>query len=87
MAIPNITETGKKLIPGFVSNILESTKDIPSEIVLNGLLSAYFSAAVNRGFAADVPAALRAAANKVEEDLQKILSAKALIDAQNATAH
>lgn len=87
MPIPNITENGAKQIAGFVTAILEDTKNAPSEIVINGLLSAYFSAAVDRGFVADVPAALRAAADKVEKDMKKILAAKALIDAQNTTAH
>ena len=87
MPIPNITENGAQQIAGFVTNILESTKDVSSEIVINGLLSAYFSAAVNRGFVADVPAALRAAADKVEKDMKEILAAKALIDAGTATAH
>lgn len=87
MPIPNITKQDMQPIAELVQIILEGTEDIPSSILFNGLLSAYFSAAVNRGFAADVPAALRGAADRVEEDLEKIIAAKALIDAQNTTAH
>lgn len=87
MPMPNITEQDVQPIHEFIQAILEGSKNTPSSVLLNGLLSAYFSAAVNRGFAADVPAALRAAANKIEKDLEKIIAAKALIDAKDATAH
>lgn len=85
MPMPSVKPESVKDIHAFIQNLLASNKTTSSEVLLNGLLSAYFSAAVNRGFAADVPAALRAAADTVEKDLNKITTAKALIDAQSAT--
>lgn len=85
MPMPSIKPESVSGIHAFIQDTLTRNKDTPSEVLLNGLLSAYFSAAVNRGFAVDVPAALRAAADAVEKDLEKITAAKALIDAQSAT--
>lgn len=85
MPIPSVKPESVKEIHAFIQDLLVRTKDTSSEVLLNGLMSAYFSVAVNRGFADDVPAALRAAADTVEKDLSKIMTAKALIDAQSAT--
>lgn len=85
MPIPAVTPEDANELHGFIQTVLTSTKDMPSKILLNGLMSAYFSAAVNRGFAADVPAALRSAADAVEKQLEQVITAKALIDAQGAT--
>lgn len=85
MPIPSVKPESVQEIHAFIQDLLIRTKDTSSEVLLNGLLSAYFSAAVNRGFAADVPPALRAAADTVEKDLTKITTAKALLDAQGAT--
>ncbi|WP_313571047.1 hypothetical protein [Comamonas terrigena] len=85
MPIPPVKPERVKEIHAFIQDLLVRTKDTSSEVLLNGLMSAYFSVAVNRGFAADVPAALRAAADTVEKELNNIVTAKALIDAQGAT--
>lgn len=85
MPFPAITPDNANELYAFTQVLLESTKDTPTAILLNGLMSAYFNAAVNRGYAADVPAALRAAADTVEKQLEQVITAKALIDAQGAT--
>lgn len=85
MPIPSAKPEQVPAIHDLVQAILESTQTTPSEVLLNGLMSAYFSAAMNRGFAVDAPAALRAAADTVEKELDNIVKAKALIDAQSAT--
>lgn len=85
MPFPAITPDNANELCVFTQVLLESTKETPTAILLNGLMSAYFSAAVNRGYAADVPAALRAAADTVERQLEQVITAKAVIDAQGAT--
>lgn len=85
MPIPSVKPESVQEIHAFIQDLLARTKDTSSEVLLNGLMSAYFSVAVNRGFAADVPAALRAAADTIEKELSNIVTAKALIDAQGAT--
>lgn len=85
MPIPAITQDDAVEVHAFVQTILSSTQGVPSNILINGLMSAYFSVAVNRGFAADVPGALRAATEAVEKQLDQVITVKAQIDAQSAT--
>lgn len=54
-------------------------------VVLNGLISAYFTVALERGHATDVPKALRSVAEKLERNMQDFLNNKAMHDAQSAT--
>ena len=85
MPLPAITPDNANELATFIQALLVSTKDTPTAVLLNGLMSAYFSAAVNRGYATDVPAALRAAADTVERQLEQVITAKALIEAHGAT--
>lgn len=85
MPMPNYTEQDKQDVAEFVAAILEATRDAPTVVVLNGLISAYFTAALERGHAADTPQALRQAAKEIERNMEKILVAKAMHDAQSAT--
>ena len=85
MPMPNCTEQDKQETMDFVAALVEATKDVPTVVVLNGLISAYFTVALERGHATDVPKALRSAAEELERNMQDILDHKAMHDAQSAT--
>ncbi len=80
-----IAENEQQEIAEFTATVLADAEATPANIVLPGLLSAFLTAAIWSDQVAGAPKALRSMADALERDMEKLLSAMAMHDAQSAT--
>lgn len=77
MPMPQFTDADKPAVTNLTVTLLAIVDKHGPAVVLNALLSTYFNAALNYGCAADVPAALRSAAEAIEQNINQVLALKA----------
>jgi len=75
MPMPVVTEADKPVIYELTALLLHIVNqvDAPPGAVLNALLGSYTNFAMDAGFGADVPAALRSAADVLEHNISRLL--------------
>lgn len=77
MPMPQFKDADKPAITNLTVALLAIVEEREPAVVLNALLSTYFNASVNYGCAADVPTALRSAADAIEQNINQVLALKA----------
>jgi hypothetical protein len=75
MPMPTVTEADKPAIYELTALLLHIANQVDAlpGVALNALLGAYTNFAVEAGFGTDVPAALRSAADVLEQNMPRLL--------------
>ncbi len=75
MSMPTVTDAEKPAIAELTALLLHIANQVDAlpGIPLNALLGAYVNFAMDAGFGADVPAALRSAADVLEQNMPRLL--------------